>query len=135
MKNLLYIKHTVIKSIGSFERSALTAAKQAGFDITLACNTSNINKHQMAQDCKKYGVKLVHIDFARSPFSVKNFKAYNQLAALMQQNHYDLVHCNTPMGGVVGRLAAHSAKVPCVIYQAHGFHFFDGAPFYYWLLF
>lgn len=130
---LLYVKNTASKSISSFERSAFTAAQQAGLDITFACNTSKIDPQRMAEDCKKYGVKLIHIDFERSPFSLKNIKAYKQLLALMRQNHYDIVHCNTPMGGVVGRLAAHKAKIPYVIYQAHGFHFYKGAPLFNWL--
>lgn len=130
---LLYIRHVASKTISSFERSAFTAARQAGFDITFACNTSRIDPQKMAQDCQKYGVKLVHIDFERSPFSPKNIKAYKQLVALMRQNKYDIVHCNTPMGGVVGRLAAHKAKIPYVIYQVHGFHFWKGAPLPNWL--
>lgn len=131
--NLLYIKNTANKSISSFERSAFTAAQQLGLEVTFACNTSNIDPQKMAQDCQKYGAKLVHIDFDRSPFSFKNIKAYKQLLTLMQQNHYDIAHCNTPIGGVVGRLAAHRAKIPYVIYQAHGFHFFKGAPLFNWL--
>ncbi len=133
MKKLLYVKNLASKSISSFERSAFIAAKQAGLEITFACNTSNIDPQKMAQDCQQYGVKLVHIDFDRSPFSLRNLKAYKQLVTLMRQNHYDICHCNTPMGGVVGRLAAHKAKIPCAIYQAHGFHFWKGAPLFNWL--
>ena len=130
---LLYVKNLASKTISSFERSAFIAAKQAGLEITFACNTSNIDPQKMAQDCQKYGVKLVHIDFERSPFSLRNIKAYKQLLALMQQNPYDICHCNTPMGGVVGRLAAHKVKIPYIIYQAHGFHFWKGAPLLNWL--
>lgn len=130
---LLYVKNLASKTISSFERSAFIAAQQAGLEITFACNTSNIDPQKMAQDCKKYSVKLVHIDFERSPFSLRNMKAYKQLSVLMRQNKYDIVHCNTPMGGVVGRLAAHKAKIPYIIYQAHGFHFWKGAPLFNWL--
>lgn len=130
---LLYVKNTASKRISSFERSAFTAARQAGLEITFACNTSHIDPQKMAQDCKAYGVKLVHIDFERSPFSLKNIKAYKQLVALMRQNHYDMVHCNTPIGGVVGRLAARKAHIPYIVYQVHGFHFWKGAPLFNWL--
>ena len=130
---LLYVKNMASKSISSFERSAFIAARKAGLDITFACNTNNIDPQKMEQDCITYGVKLVHIDFERSPFSFKNIKAYKQLLTLMLQNNYDIVHCNTPMGGVVGRLAAHKANIPYVIYQAHGFHFWKGAPLFNWL--
>ena len=130
---LLYIKNLASKSISSFEKSSFIAARKAGFNITFACNTSNIDPDVMKKDCEKYGVRLIHIDFSRSPFSLQNIKAYRQLLGLLRQKHYDVVHCNTPMGGVVGRLAARRARIPYVIYQAHGFHFWKGAPLFNWL--
>ncbi|WP_052296147.1 glycosyltransferase [Treponema brennaborense] len=78
------------------------------------------------------------IAIARSPFSPANLKAYRQLKKLLAENRYDILHCHTPMGGVIGRLAAkklwkeHKIKV---IYTAHGFHFYKGAPLINWLLY
>ena len=51
----------------------------------------------------------------------------------MRQEKFDVVHCNTPIGGVIGRICAKEAKIPYVIYQAHGFHFWDGAPLKNWI--
>jgi glycosyltransferase len=45
------------------------------------------------------------------------------------------VHCHTPMGGVMARLAAHASQTGPVIYTAHGFHFFKGAPWKNWLFY
>ena len=45
------------------------------------------------------------------------------------------MHCNTPIGGVLGRICAHKAQTPTVIYQAHGFHFWKGAPAKNWLMY
>lgn len=40
------------------------------------------------------------------------------------------------MGGVLGRLVTLGQKKrPYVIYTAHGFHFYKGAPFYYWMIY
>ena len=78
------------------------------------------------------------IDIARSPFSLKNVKALRQLKKLLAENRYDILHCHTPMGGVIGRLAAkklrqeHKIKI---IYTAHGFHFYRGAPLLNWLFY
>ena len=78
------------------------------------------------------------IDIARSPFSLKNVKALRQLKKLLVENRYDILHCHTPMGGVLGRLAAkklrqeHKIKI---IYTAHGFHFYRGAPLLNWLFY
>lgn len=129
----LYIKTVIGRKINTFERSALMAAYELGFDITVACNVSADNEAALRKDLDKYHIKLAKISFARSPFSFKNFIAYKQVSKLMRQNHYDIVHCNTPMGGVVGRLVSHKVKIPYTIYQAHGFHFFKGAPLFNWL--
>ena len=78
------------------------------------------------------------IDIARSPFSLKNVKALRQLKKLLAENRYDILHCHTPMGGVIGRLAAkklrqeHKIKI---IYTAHGFHFYRGARLLNWLFY
>lgn len=45
------------------------------------------------------------------------------------------MHCNTPIGGVLGRICAHKAQTPTVIYQAHGFHFWSGTPLKNWILY
>ena len=52
----------------------------------------------------------------------------------MSEKKYQFIHCHSPIGGVLGRLAAHKYHIP-VIYTAHGFHFFQGAPKKNWLLF
>ena len=56
----------------------------------------------------------------------------------MTQGEYSLIHCHSPIGGVLCRLANRfsgrygRAKM---IYTAHGFHFFKGAPLANWLVF
>lgn len=77
------------------------------------------------------------IDISRTPFSVKNIKGYKQLKKVIDEGCYDIIHVHTPMGAVLGRLAAISArkKGSKVIYTAHGFHFFKGAPIINWLLY
>jgi glycosyltransferase EpsD len=52
-------------------------------------------------------------------------------------NDYKIVHCHSPIGGVVCRLACRKArkKGTKIIYTAHGFHFFKGANWKNWLLF
>lgn len=74
---------------------------------------------------------------SRSPFSKDNLKAYKQLKRIIKEGDYDIIHVHTPMGAVLGRLAARRArkKGTKIIYTAHGFHFFNGAPLLYWLLY
>lgn len=79
---------------------------------------------------------FVNIDFARSPFSMQTFVAYKQLRKLFAKERFAIVHTHTPVGGVLTRLAVRDARRSGtkVIYTAHGFHFYDGAPLINWVL-
>jgi len=81
--------------------------------------------------------KKFNIPIQRSPFQKLNLKAYDGLKKLIDDNHYNIIHCHTPMGGVLTRLAARKIrkKGTKVIYTAHGFHFCKGAPLKNWLLY
>lgn len=132
---MLYIKHRSGKRMNNFALSAILAAKELGIDFTIANNMSMAEPGHFEQVCEQYGIKMVHIDFDRNPLSTNNIKAGKQLLTLMEHEKYDIVHCNTPSGGMVGRLCAAKAKIPKVIYMAHGFHFWKGAPLKNWLCF
>lgn len=81
--------------------------------------------------------KKYNIPIQRSPFHRDNIKAYHSLKSIIEENHYDLIHCHTPLGGVLARLAARKARKngTKVIYTAHGFHFCEGTPLVNWLLY
>ncbi|WHY61132.1 glycosyltransferase family 4 protein [Cytobacillus firmus] len=84
-----------------------------------------------------YVDKKFNIPIQRSPFKWKNIVAYKQLKAIIDENEYKIIHCHTPMGGVLARLAAGSARGhgTKVIYTAHGFHFCKGASLLNWLIY
>lgn len=75
------------------------------------------------------------IPISRSPFSKSNFAAYKQLKKVIDDNNFDIIHCHTPMGGLLTRLAANKKNSGSVIYTAHGFHFYKGAPLMNWLIY
>lgn len=78
---------------------------------------------------------FVDIRFARSPLRWGNLRAFWRLLRLMRANRYSLVHCHTPVASALTRLAAPFARGhPVMLYTAHGFHFFPGAPRTNWLL-
>lgn len=84
-----------------------------------------------------YCGKIYKLPIARSPWEYKNFIACKELKIIINKEKYDIVHCHTPMGGVVARIAARSARKhgTKVLYTAHGFHFYKGAPKINWLLY
>lgn len=75
----------------------------------------------------KYGFTMHEIGFKRSPIHFANLKGYKKLKKLQNEKHFDLVYCQQPVGGLMGRLIAKKYKLPC-IYTAHGFHFYKGCP-------
>ena len=85
---------------------------------------------------KIHGIKMNLIRFERSPYRFANVKAYKELCELIRNKKFDVIFCHEPVGGAMGRLAGY--KCGCrVVYMAHGFHFFKGAPktriIYYWI--
>lgn len=132
---MLYIKNLSGRRMNSFALSAILAAKELGIDFTIASNMSMADKEHFAEVCRAYGIRMIHIDFARNPLGKNNLLAKKQLLDLLEKEKYDMVHCNTPTGGMIGRLCAAKAKIPGVIYMAHGFHFWKGAPLKNWLFY
>ncbi|OMF35953.1 glycosyltransferase family 1 protein [Paenibacillus sp. FSL H8-0548] len=78
--------------------------------------------------------KKFNLPIERSPIHLQNIKAYQELKQIIKQQKYSIIHCHTPMGGVLARLAAQSARKTGtkVIYTAHGFHFCKGASLLNW---
>lgn len=78
-----------------------------------------------------------HIPIQRSPFHLQNIKAYGSLKTIIERNRYNIIHCHTPMGGVLARLASRHARKDHtkVIYTAHGFHFCKGSPLKNWMIY
>lgn len=134
MAKLLFISN-ISDSVGSFAVASIAAAKKCGLEFYYASNWSAATDEQMKADEKKFGIKLFHMDLERSPYSTKNIKAYKQLVDFIKEEKIDYIHCNTPVGGILGRLAGEKCKVKRIVYEAHGFHFYDGAPKKNWMIY
>lgn len=82
--------------------------------------------------------RKIDIPIRRSPFRMDNIKAIKLLKSVIEEEHYDIVHCHTPIGAMVARLAADKARRTMgtkVIYTTHGLHFYKDAPCKHWLLY
>ncbi len=131
MGNLLYISNIAgRKASTNFFGSAMMAAKNNNLLFYAVANRSASSENQIKEDEEKLDIHLLHSDIARSPFSLRNIKAYKQIVEIIKENEIVYIHCNTPIGGVLGRFAGKRCKVKKIIYQAHGFHFYDGAPLF-----
>lgn len=128
MKKVLFTA-TVDSHILQFHLPFLKLFKEKGYEVHVATNGN--------EEIPYCDVKHV-IAFERSPFKINNLKAIKQLKKIIDKEKFEIIHTHTPMGSVVTRLAALTARkknYTRVIYTAHGLHFFKGAPLKNWLLF
>lgn len=125
---------TLLSHICQFHLPYLQMLKEQGHAVDVAARDNLEEKNGLQL---LYADRHIEIPFERSPFRRKNMAAYRQLKALLDREHYDVIVCNTPVGGIVTRLAARASrkKGTRVIYVAHGFHFFKGAPKKNWVLY
>lgn len=125
-KKVLFTSHTA--NFVKFNRPFMRMLKARGYEVHYA---SAGEEH--VPDCDVHHT----IPFERSPLKLDNLKAYRRLKRIIDQERFELIHTHTPMGSVVTRLAARDARKrgTRVIYTAHGFHFFKGAPLANWLIY
>ena len=83
-------------------------------------------------ELEQYEIICHNIDFARSINPLAALISLIQLIGLMRKINFSLVHVHTPMASFLGRSAAKLTNTGPVLYTAHGFHFYKGAPWYYW---
>ena len=142
MKNKFLIVATVPSMIGQFNMNNIHILLDMGYEVHVACNYKDRSVWEEEKICtlrkelKRLGVRQIQVDFARSPYYVsKLIKAYIKLRAAIKNEEYAGLHCHTPVGGMLARLAAARETKTKIIYTAHGFHFYKGAPLKNWLLY
>jgi glycosyltransferase involved in cell wall biosynthesis len=93
-------------------------------------------KYATSIECVNAPIKFLDIPIYRNIFDVKNILiAYKRVNKYIKDLKIDYIHCNTPIGGFLGRVCGKRCKVKRIIYTAHGFHFYKGAPLLNWLVF
>lgn len=107
-----------------------------GFDVEVACSDvgGRMDEVRTALDGAAKAIHTVRLH--RSPAAAENLKGYGDMKRVIASGNYDIIWANEPVMGVVTRLAARKArkKGTRVVYMAHGFHFFKGAPKKNWLV-
>ena len=133
-KKVLFIATVVKTHIMQFHIPYLKMFKEMGYETVVAAR----NDYENPEDCRiPYCDHYIDVPFERNPFCYENLQCYKKLKSIIDEGEFSIIHCHTPVGGVVGRLAAKKArkKGTRVIYTAHGFHFYKGAPIKNWLLY
>ena len=123
MKKILFISN-ICKKITNFHIVSLEAAEKLGYEFHFAANFD-----EMPDEEKKLysNIHFHQVNLKRFPFHPQNLKAYLELNSIIETIKPNAIHCNTPIGGALGRICGANKNIQMVIYTAHGFHFYNGA--------
>lgn len=132
-KKVLFVATVVKTHINVFHLPYLKMLKEMGYTTYVAAKNDFVNEPCVIPYCDNY----VDVPFERNPLNKRNITAYRELKKLIDEEEFDIIHCHTPVGGALTRLAARKSRKhgTKVIYTAHGFHFYKGAPLKNWLLY
>ena len=134
-KKVLFVATVVKTHINVFHIPYLKMLKEMGYETHVAAR----NDYENPEECVIPYCDYFHdMPFERSPLKMNNIKTYKMLKNLMLKENFDIIHCHTPMGGVLTRFAYKNIKNKIesrIIYTAHGFHFYKGAPLLNWMVY
>lgn len=128
MKKFLMIT-TIQDTIEAFLIPHIKMLESEGYEVSIA---TNIYK-DIPKELKKN--KWINIPFSRNPFSLNSFKAIKEMRKVIKSGNFEMVHFHTPVAAFLGRYAAMKENQKNIIYTAHGFHFFSGAPIQNWCIY
>ena len=112
-----------IKTYPLLYRNIIEPLQELGHSIVWAADFSGFEGDRSTVPCV-----TEQIPIHTNPFHGENRAAYRRLKELIGQYEIEAVLCSTPIGGTLARLAAKSKGISPVVYEAHGFLFFKGAP-------
>ncbi len=127
---ILYVT-TVSNTINAFLLPQIRLLVELGHHVDVAFSIVQ----PVSDELQLLGCQIIRVPFQRMPLHRGNIIAVNMLRELIQINSYDIVHTHTPVASACTRIACRKNLKTIVIYTAHGFHFYKGAPLLNWLIF
>ena len=104
---VLYVATVVKTHIMEFHIPYLKMLKEMGCETAVAAR----NDYADPSECNiPYCDSYYDIPFERNPMKPGNIKAYKQLKKIIDEGNYDIIHCHTPVGAMLARLAAKDAR-------------------------
>lgn len=141
MKKRVLMVATVPSMIGQFNMNNIHILQELGYEVDVASDFTDVSVwpaeriRKFKDQLKEMGIEAIQLDFSRSPLKIgRHVKSYKQTVKLIKDHGYAFIHTHTPIASAIVRQAAHKTGTK-VIYTAHGFHFYDGAPLKNWLIF
>jgi len=130
---ILYV--TTVGDMMKFFKSFVMELLEKGHTVDVACNEEEL---KCPDYVRELGLKVHHLSCNRKPFNKGTLKAIKEIRKLVEENNYDIVHCHSPIASICTRLACRKLRKKTgvkVVYTAHGFHFYKGAPKKNWLIY
>ena len=141
MEKRVLMVATVPAMIGQFNMDNINILLNMGYKVDVAADFTDISVWptervlRFKDSVKKKGVDCIQMDFSRNPLRIdRHIKSYKAIVELLRKKRYSFIHTHTPIASALMRLAARQTKTK-VIYTAHGFHFFKGAPLKNWIIY
>lgn len=131
-KRVLFTATVVKQHIMTFHIPYLRMFQEMGWETAVASSNDYEDPSQLnIPHCDTY----YEIPFERIPWKAGNIRAYRELKKIIDEGNFHIIHCHTPVGGLITRLAARDARKrgTKVLYTAHGFHFHRGSSLVSWL--
>ena len=128
MKKILFVANVDKEHILKFHVPSIKKFAENGWQVDVAC---------AGNEDVPYITNRFVMKWKRNPISLNIFSEINKLKRIVSENEYDVVYCHTPTGGLAARLACRNLRKngTKVVYFAHGFHFYKGAPLLNWLVY
>lgn len=143
MKKALMLS-SVASMIDQFNMENIKILKNLGYEVHVLANfsfgntTSDERTKEFKEELENMGIKVYNVPIPRKITAIKEMiSSYKKIKKVCSENNYDILHCHSPIGGVLARFAFKDfrKKGGKLIYTAHGFHFFKGAPIKNWIIF
>lgn len=135
---------SVASMIDLFNADNVYILQKLGYKVDVATNfefgsiTSRERVDEFRNELESRGIRTYHVPIPREISDIKNIvKSYRIMKKIVKNTNYDIIHTQSPIGGVVTRMACMDArkKGARVIYTAHGFHFYKGSDKKSWTVF
>lgn len=123
-------KSLIITTVGGFvsrfEMDNVHIMQKLGYEVHYAANFNNTVYEFDKNELINNGIVLHQVDIDKNPYNIASlYKSYKEILEIAKTENINLIHCHTPVGGVLGRLVGRNTDCK-VIYTAHGFHFYKG---------
>ncbi|MGH2554327.1 MAG: GNAT family N-acetyltransferase [Actinomycetota bacterium] len=96
----------------------LTRLRDEGFDVSAISAPG-----PWTRDLEQEGIRHIPWPHATRSWNPRaDILAFRELHGILRGEHFDLIHTHTPKAGVMGRIAARLAGVPCIVNTVHGLY-------------